>query len=294
MKYTIVFACCLIIGHTQLICAQDIDTSAVCEICITAKHRMPNPYRLSFKHEVPFLVVSTGVLTSGILAQVWNKKGSLNAEDIDRLDREDIFFLDRSSALNNSSQSASYSDFFRSAVTFFPVYFLSNHYTKQDIGPLVVMSVEVFSMTFGLTNIAKNVIRRPRPFTYNPDVPLEDKVKKDAKRSFFSGHTSHTAAFSFFMAKVITDYHPEAKKGLKIFFWSFAATIPAVTAYLRVRAGRHFPTDVIAGYLTGAMVGYFIPHLHLRKNRKSPISFSPLIYDNYTGLSMTIRLGQNR
>ena len=30
----------------------------------------------------------------------------------------------------------------------------------------------------------------------------------------------------------------------------------------RVRAGEHFPTDVMAGVFAGAMIGVLVPHLH--------------------------------
>jgi membrane-associated phospholipid phosphatase len=32
--------------------------------------------------------------------------------------------------------------------------------------------------------------------------------------------------------------------------------------WLRVRGGRHFPTDVLAGLLVGGTVGWLVPHLH--------------------------------
>lgn len=287
-RFSFLLLCFYTLFHA--VYGQNIDSTALCEICKTGRHRGENPYTLNIKKEIPFIVTSSIALAGGFITQATTNQDVFTLGELNNLDKDGIFFLDRSSALNNSRQAASYSDFFRSAVTFFPVYFLSNHYTKQDIGPLLAMSTEVFAMTFGLTNIAKNIVRRPRPFTYNPDVPLEDKMKKDARRSFFSGHTSHTAAFSFFMAKVITDYHPNAKKGLKIFFWTFAATIPAVTGYLRVKAGRHFPTDVITGYMTGALVGYLIPHLHKKKKTDNALSWSPIFHNDYTGLALTFKL----
>ena len=119
--------------------------------------------------------------------------------------------------------------------------------------------------TTGLTFIAKNIANRNRPFLYNPEVPLEDKISSSANRSFFSGHTSHTAAFTFMMAKIFHDYHPNSKQGMKIIIWSFSAALPAVTGFLRVKAGKHFPTDVITGYAVGAFTGWLIPHLH-KKN----------------------------
>ena len=63
------------------------------------------------------------------------------------------------------------------------------------------------------------------------------------------------------MAKVISDYHPELgrKKWLV-----FAAAIipPAIVGWYRIRALKHFPTDVLLGYLVGAAVGILVPELH--------------------------------
>lgn len=50
---------------------------------------------------------------------------------------------------------------------------------------------------------------RKRPIVYMPEVPLNEKMERGPTDSFFSGHTSTTAAASFFMAKVISDYHPK-------------------------------------------------------------------------------------
>lgn len=269
---------------------QKEEYTTICEICGVDKHDKSSPYTLTWKHEVPFIVASSMTLGLGFLVQKRTGRDGFTLDEINALNTRDILGFDRPSAFNNSSQAASYSDFFRSVVTFFPIYFLSNHYTKKDIGPLLAMSTEVFAITFGLTTISKDWAGRPRPFTYNPDVPLGDKMEKDARRSFFSGHTSHTAALSFFMAKVITDYHPNMKKGLKFFFWSFAATIPALTGYLRVKAGRHFPTDVMAGYAVGALVGYLVPHLHKKKERKSMLSWRPVFSGDYGGLSLVLDL----
>ena len=93
---------------------------------------------------------------------------------------------------------------------------------------------------------------------YNDDVSLSQKSGRDARMSFFSGHTSTVAAFSFFGAKVFSDYSDNTTH--KALVWTGAVILPAVVGYLRVRAGRHFPTDVIAGYLVGGAIGYLVPY----------------------------------
>lgn len=265
-----------------------------CGVCIGGNHDEPRPYELSFKHEIPFIITSALTVSAGFIAQAANNEKFLNIAEINRLNPDGLSSFDKPAIYNSSTKAASYSDFFRTSMTLLPIYFVSNHHTKEDVWPLVAMSFEVLSTTFGLTNMAKNIARRPRPFAYNPEVPLENKLKIDAKRSFFSGHTSHTAAFTFFMAKVVTDYHPNMKKGFKAVMWSGAVLIPATTAYLRVKAGRHFPTDVIAGYAVGALVGFIVPHLHKKKKEESVLSWQPLFSDDYTGLSLSVKLGQRK
>jgi undecaprenyl-diphosphatase len=47
----------------------------------------------------------------------------------------------------------------------------------------------------------------------------------------------------------------------------------------RVRAGQHFPTDVIAGAIAGAKIGPVVPHSHRTNNieqRRTGVGFSPL------------------
>ena len=46
------------------------------------------------------------------------------------------------------------------------------------------------------------------------------------------------------------------------YLWATAAIVPAIQGYLRVRAGKHFVTDVVVGYLIGAAVGLLVPSLH--------------------------------
>lgn len=129
-----------------------------------------------------------------------------------------------------------------------------------QIGLLYFETIAVASVGI---NISKGLVRRPRPYTYNPDVPESEKQKMDATNSFFSGHTTMSAAGTFFAAKVFCDTHPESK--WKPAVWVGAAAIPLATGFYRYRAGKHFPTDVIIGYCWGALSGILIPQLHHQK-----------------------------
>jgi undecaprenyl-diphosphatase len=50
-----------------------------------------------------------------------------------------------------------------------------------------------------------------------------------------------------------------------------ATALTAFVSYERVRAGDHFPTDVIAGAMAGAAIGILVPHLHRHKDEAPPV-----------------------
>ncbi|MFY0625192.1 MAG: phosphatase PAP2 family protein [Reichenbachiella sp.] len=281
----------LIVLQTHILQAQTSSNVEVCDMCGDRSHNK-SPYNISFKHEIPFLAAGVTLFSTGALLSQTSLNTPMTAEEIAGLDTQDVNSFDRGATDNYSIVAASYSDFFRSSVTLFPLYFLTNSHTKGDLGPLLVMTGEVFLSTYGLTLIAKNTVRRPRPFLYNSEAPMDDKLTDNGTRSFFSGHTSHTAAFSFFMAKVISDYHPNASKASKIVLWSSAAAIPALTGYLRIAAGKHFPTDVMIGYAVGATIGVLIPHWHRKEKKEGRASVFPVFGLEYTGLALVVPLGR--
>ena len=271
------------------ISAQEISGSeeSSCPICKNGVHTESVPYDFKLKSEWPFLAVGAISLATGIVAQNINHPTAFTESELMNLDRNDIFFIDRGAADNWSPASHYISNVVRSTSVLFPAFFLTDHHTKNEISMLLVMTMEVMATNFGVTMLVKNIANRPRPFTYNTDLDISIRSKKNDKLSFFSGHTSHTAAFTFFIAKVMTDYHPNAKGKYKAMVWSGAILIPALTAVLRVSAGKHFPTDVIVGYLVGASIGYLIPQLHKRKTKKfTALSLIP----SYTGGAGGLRL----
>ncbi len=144
-----------------------------------------------------------------------------------------------------------------------PVVLLVDPNIRHDAPQVAIVLGEVFMVNLALTSLVKEIAHRPRPFTYQPDVPLADKLHADARRSFFSGHTSTAAAMTFVTAKIWADYHPDSN--WKPVVWITAATIPATVGYLRMRGGKHFLSDVVVGLLTGAATGILIPQWHRRR-----------------------------
>jgi membrane-associated phospholipid phosphatase len=70
--------------------------------------------------------------------------------------------------------------------------------------------------------------------------------------------------------------HPDGAGKYIVATGSFA--IAASVGFLRYRAGRHYPSDIIVGAAVGSAIGYFIPMMHRKEN---PIALMPVTGDRF-------------
>lgn len=251
-----------------------------CKMCKKEGHVHESPYDISFKKDWPFVLTGTALAATGYFVFENDQVTPFDSSQLAALNRFDVNAFDRSATYNRSKAALNASDaLLIGSVVVLPSLFFLHHHTRQEVGGLFLMTYEAFSINYGLTSIVKSAVNRTRPYAYNPeDYSYEERRDRESRFSFFSGHTSATASLSFLWAKVMTDYHPHMAKGYKIGIWSFAALIPATTGYLRVKAGKHYPTDVITGYAVGAITGWLIPEMHKIKNPNVNI-FTSQLYD---------------
>jgi undecaprenyl-diphosphatase len=90
--------------------------------------------------------------------------------------------------------------------------------------------------------VVKPLSRRRRPDREDAEVPEARQVKLPSSRSFPSGHTAAAVAFATGVGRVM----PGAAVPLH--------SLAAVVGYSRVHTGVHYPGDVVAGALLGAMI----------------------------------------
>jgi membrane-associated phospholipid phosphatase len=122
---------------------------------------------------------------------------------------------------------------------------------------LTVLAQTVGTATL-LTNWAKVLFHRPRPFRYIP-AAVGTGDGAESGLSFPSGHTSAAFAAAFAYWSIQTRRGQARAHGAGI-----AALVASATAtgVLRVVARKHFPTDVAAGAVLGAAVGWAVPLLY--------------------------------
>jgi len=217
-------------------------------------------YKLSYATD--FSITGVGIATNVPAVFLKKNKPLLTEEQINQLDKNDIWKPDRFATNYWNPRVAKASDalMFTSIALPALLYINKNVRSNKDAGKITLMYAEVLLLNAGITNLTKELVKRKRPYNYNPDAPLSKKQERDATSSFFSGHTSFSASSSFFMAKVFADTNPNSK--WKPYVWTGAAILPLTTGILRVAAGKHFPTDVLVGYLIGAATGILVPQLH--------------------------------
>jgi membrane-associated phospholipid phosphatase len=202
------------------------------------------------------------------------KADKITAEDLLTLDPQNLPGFDRSATDNYSTSANKISDVFLFSSIALPFLPHISETCREEDFKIVGMAFETFFITDGLTNFTKAFRKRFRPFTYNTELSDEIRLSNGARYSFPSGHTSASASLSFFAAKVYTDLHPDSK--WKPLIWGLAITIPAANGYLRYKAGKHFPSDVITGYLLGAGVGLLVPSLHKLEHQDFELDVSAI------------------
>lgn len=223
-------------------------------------------YGNSCQAQRPFKLSSPGdIITIGLTipsniagSHFYKKKKPLTEEKILALDINSINRFDRSAVYQYSLKSDKVSDVLLVVCAFTPALLLFDNEIRNDASIPLVMYIEAAGITTAEIHLIKGLFDKPRPFVYNANVPMNKKVHPDANCSFISGHTAMATVSCFFAAGILEGYHPDTKNWI----W-FAAAVPALTTgFFRYKAGKHFFSDILAGFVVGSVNGYLVTHLH--------------------------------
>jgi membrane-associated phospholipid phosphatase len=225
-----------------------------------ASAQSTSAYRLDVYRESGLLISGAGLLFGGLAVQ--SNQQPLTQAEIDALDRNQVNWLDRSATEQWSTGADLASDVLLVTSVASPLVLAIAEARGGEGVRVGIMYAESVLLNNGIVQLLKGVTDRTRPFAYNddPGIPEEKKMEKTTRRSFPSGHTGNAFAAAVFLASTYSRLHPESPA--RKWVWAGSLTAATATGYLRYEAGKHFPTDIIAGAVVGASLGYLVPKLH--------------------------------
>lgn len=245
-------------AHIRLLTTQLLLFLLLFATSLQAQFEVPRPYDGEKDPHGLLLGLGGGLTTVSIMLD--RRVSPLNDEDLTLLTIDRVFPIDRYSTRHLSPTLAHITDRLVLATVASPFLLLMDRNGRSNAGEAGLILFEGALINSGLVNLTKVLVQRPRPFLFNNQTPLEMKLEKNARYSFFSGHTSSAAYFAFATAQMYSDLYPDSNA--KPYVWATAALIPVITGYGRMRAGRHYFTDVLVGLAIGATVGIVVPSLH--------------------------------
>lgn len=248
-------------------------------------------YRVNLKYELPgSLVFMTG---SFFGFKELDKVSVMSEADVLRLNPARVNGFDRPVISYDPARfdaAESRSDFFLNLSIVSPVLLAIDKRIRKDWLDLLTLYMVSHAVDNTIYFAAAFPVRRARPLTYNPDLPMSFRTGEARSNSFFSGHVSFSATSTFFLVKVLTDYH-HIRGWQRLALYTAAAIPPGLVGYYRMQAGKHFRTDVLLGLAIGAASGILVPEFHRKLQQQKHLTLQPYITPyGGSGLSLNYRL----
>lgn len=247
------------------------------------------PYKLSWRVDAP--LAAAGLLATAIALPLQPRY--LSQAGVAGLNRYDVNSFDRIAIGNHNTAADLTSDFIQySMVALAGVSTMAmSEFRGPEFGTLFTMLAETFVLQLGVSYAFKNGISRPRPYVYNPGFSNQGLGRSDFQ-SMISAHSCTVFMAATFISTVFSDLYPDNKA--KYAVWAVSLSAATAAACLRVVAGEHYPTDIIAGAVVGGIIGWAVPSLHklhIRWNKgKADLRMKPFGGPNGVGMGFRLTL----
>ncbi|WP_435263603.1 phosphatase PAP2 family protein [Tenacibaculum sp. nBUS_03] len=177
-------------------------------------------------------------------------------DNILQIDRELLVFLNNLGSEQYDSFWLAITNQFTWAPLFVFILFLifkSLGFKKGMFTLFFIIILIAFSDQF--TNVIRGIFERLRPNNdLNVNYLLRDKLINPQSYSFTSGHATTSTIFTVFIFLLLKDVYKQIK--LLFFF-------PVIFSYSRLYLGVHFPTDIMAGTIIGAFLGFIFYKVYM-------------------------------
>ncbi len=175
-------------------------------------------------------------------------------------DRDDINALDRLVAGNFDDTAHTIADFTVLSLLAAPIIVDAFSSELDGFAEDMLVYAETILAAQAIVQLTKFAVDRPAPFVYGSDAPASELDSPDASRSFVSGHT--TMSFAAMTAMTVTFWLRHPRSPMRFVLLALGATLATTVGALKIIAGYHYPTDILAGALVGISTGLLVPLLH--------------------------------
>jgi membrane-associated phospholipid phosphatase len=162
-----------------------------------------------------------------------------------------------------SPHAAQISDGLLAASIAAPVAYLTGDTIDDADGDRLILYGEALAVNLAVFEGVKHLVQRPRPYLYSTTPAVARYAADqgdDAYQSFYSAHAA--TAFCAATAGAYLAAVSSTSVGVRALAWAGGFATATAAANLRVRAGKHFYSDVVVGAAVGIAIGYAVPALH--------------------------------
>lgn len=232
----------------------------------------PHLYRMNYWFTGGFVAVATAANVYAIPNLIKAKK-TITDEELAGLNPDALSGFDRWALRQEYSKIDRYdknSDYVLQGIIAATATLALDKNIRRDALRLLFLYCETHAVTFSMYNFSffgPSFQNKYRPVVYYTDLPTDVRNSGNNRNSLYSGHTASATASTFFMAKIYNDYHPEFSTGKKYMIYGLAAVPALLEGYYRMKALKHFPSDIMVGFIVGAVCGVAVPEMHRFKKQ---------------------------
>ena len=217
-------------------------------------------------------IVSAVLLTADVWAipKMLRGKKRIGKDELDMLKADLVPRLDRAALSYEGARAEHYrriSDRVLTGIVAAPLLLFADARIRRDRQSVAALYVWAHAVTYTLYSfspLGPAFVDKYRPIVYYSNVADALRAPGNNRNARFSGHTAAAACAAFFAAKIYNDYHPEEAAVVKAGRY-LAAYLPALLlGWLRTKALKHFPSDVLVAIIIGGAFGIGLPQLYKR------------------------------